>query len=75
MKVKDLIKELEKCNPESDLICHSHGDKARSFINYKRLCEVSFKGYDSEDINDALDFGYNLRESKQNCYVYLEIGG
>jgi len=72
MKVKDLIKELEKCNPESDLICYSYGDKESSFLHGKELCDVTFKGYDSEDIADNLDFGYNLRESKQNSYVYLE---
>jgi len=75
MRVKDLIKELEKCNPESDLICYSHGDEDSVFLHGKELCEVTFQGYDSEDINDCLDFGYNLRESKQNCYVYLKIRG
>ena len=77
MKVKELIKELEKCNPESDLICYSYGDKDEVFMKGETLiqqfCDVTFKGYDSEDIKSNLDFGYNVRESKQNSYVYLDI--
>ena len=75
MKVKELIKELEKCNPESDLICYSLGDKDSSFINCKEFCNVNFGGYDKEDIQEELKFEYNMRDAKRNCYVYIEIGG
>lgn len=74
MKVKELIKELEKCHPESDLICYSWGDKDCSFPKSKQFCQVDFGGYDKEDIQEELKFGYNMRDTKRNCYVYIEIG-